>query len=143
MMGVTRNILVVDDSAVLRGQVRSVLEARGLTIVEAENGVEGLWQAREKNFDLVLVDVHMPLMDGLRMVEELRKLPGYLQTPVFILTSDAAGSRIEEGKRAGANAWILKPFDPGLLWKAVDRALFGKPSADALRAPTSIRTSSK
>jgi two-component system chemotaxis response regulator CheY len=113
--------------------VRAALEPHGVTVVEGSNGVEGLWQARQREFDLVLVDVHMPVMDGLQMVQELRKLPGYQDTPVFILTSDAAASRVEEGKRAGANAWMLKPFKPELLWKAVDRALFSRPKSS--RAP--------
>jgi two-component system, chemotaxis family, chemotaxis protein CheY len=118
-----RQILCVDDSLSVRTQVRAALEAHGVTVVEAGNGVEGLWQARQRSFDLVLVDVHMPIMDGLRMVQDLRKLPNYAQTPVFVLTSDAATSRIDEGKRVGANAWILKPFKPDMLWKAVERAV--------------------
>jgi two-component system chemotaxis response regulator CheY len=124
-------ILCVDDSLSVRAQVRALLKAHGVTVVEAGNGVEGLWHARQRSFDLVLADVHMPLMDGLRMVEELRKLPDYAETPIFMLTSDAASARIEEGKRVGANAWMLKPFQPDMLWKAVDRALFGKPGRGA------------
>jgi DNA-binding NarL/FixJ family response regulator len=71
----------------------------------------------------------MPVMDGIRMVEELRKLPEYVTTPIFILTSDAASSRAEEGKKAGANAWILKPVKTDLLWKAIEKALFGRASS--------------
>lgn len=129
-------ILCVDDSLSVRAQVRAALEARGVTVVEAGNGVEGLWHARQRSFDLVLADVHMPIMDGLKMVQELRKLPDYAQTPVFILTSDAAAARVEEGKRVGANAWMLKPFKPDLLWRAVDRALFGKSSKSSGKMPT-------
>lgn len=113
----------------VRSQLRTGLEAKGARVVEAENGSEGLWRARENAVDLVVSDIHMPVMDGIRMVEELRKLPEYATTPIFILTSDAAAQRADEGKRAGANAWILKPVKADLLWKAIEKALFGRASS--------------
>lgn len=123
------SILIVDDSSLVRSQLRNTLEAKGARVIEAENGREGLWRARENAVDLVIADIHMPLMDGIRMVEELRRLPEYATTPIFILTSDAATQRAEEGKRAGANAWILKPVKSELLWKAIEKALFGRASS--------------
>ena len=136
------SILIVDDSSLVRSQLRTALEAKGAHVVEAENGREGLWRARENVIDLVIADIHMPVMDGIRMVEELRRLPEYATTPIFILTSDAASSRAEEGKKAGANAWILKPVKTDLLWKAIEKALFRRsssmPALDvALVPPTS------
>jgi len=122
----TWSILIVDDSSLIRSQLRTALEAKGVRVFEAENGSEGLWRARENVVSLVVTDVHMPVMDGIRMVEELRKIPGYATTPVFILTSDAALSRADEGKRAGASAWILKPVKIDFLWKAIEKALFGR-----------------
>jgi two-component system chemotaxis response regulator CheY len=123
------SILIADDSPTVRSQVRSVLENKGVRVIEAENGSEGLWRARENDLDLVLSDIHMPVMDGLRMIEELRKLPRYATTPIFVLTSDATGSRLEEGKHVGANAWLLKPIKPEALWKAIEKALLGKPAS--------------
>jgi two-component system chemotaxis response regulator CheY len=125
----TWSILIVDDSSLVRSQLRAALEGKGARVVEAENGSEGLWRARENVVDLVVADIHMPVMDGIRMVEELRKIPEYATTPIFILTSDAASSRAEEGKKAGANAWILKPVKTDLLWKAIEKALFGRASS--------------
>ena len=125
----TWSILIVDDSSLIRSQLRAALEAKSVRVVEAENGSEGLWRARENLVDLIIADIHMPVMDGIRMVEELRKIPEYATTPIFILTSDAALSRAEEGKRAGANAWILKPVKTDLLWKAIEKALFGRASS--------------
>jgi len=122
-------ILIVDDSSLVRSQLRATLEAKGARVIEAENGTEGLWRARENLVDLVIADIHMPVMDGIRMVEELRKLEEYATTPIFILTSDAASSRAEEGKKAGANAWILKPVKNEMLWKAIEKALFGRGSS--------------
>lgn len=135
----TWSILLVDDSALVRSQLRTALEAKGARVVEAENGREGLWRARENSIDLVVADVHMPVMDGIRMVEELRTIPEYATTPIFILTSDAASSRAEEGKKVGANAWILKPVKTDLLWKAIERALFGRPStSSAVASPAAL-----
>src|SRR5260221_2672276 len=135
----TWSILVADDCQALRSQVRTLLESKGVHVLEAENGNEGLWRERENNLDLVIFDIHMPVMDGLRMIEELRKLPQYAATPIFVLTSDTAGARVEEGKQAGANAWLLKPVKPESLWKAIEKALFGRPSTPAAPAkPPSI-----
>lgn len=138
-------ILIVDDSALVRSQLRTALEAKGARVVEAENGNEALWRARENQVDLVIADIHMPVMDGIRLVEELRKRSEHATTPIFILTSDAATTRAEEGKRAGANAWILKPVKPDLLWKAIEKALFGRASSlpSIPAAPTTSSSGNK
>jgi two-component system, chemotaxis family, chemotaxis protein CheY len=137
------SILIVDDSSLVRSQLRTALEAKGARVVEAENGSEGLWRARENLVDLVIADIHMPVMDGIRMVEELRRLPEYATTPIFILTSDAAAQRADEGKKAGANAWILKPVKADLLWKAIEKALFGRTSSlPAIQAAAAVPPSS-
>lgn len=121
-------ILIVDDSATTRALVRDEFEAKGARVLEAENGKEGLWRLRAEPVDLIVCDIHMPVMDGLQMIQELRKLPEHATTPVFVLTSDAAVTRAAEGKKAGANAWVVKPINAASLWKAVEKALFGKPS---------------
>lgn len=138
----TWSILVVDDSAVARSQLRIAFEAKGARVTEAENGREGLWRARAEAFDLVFTDVHMPVMDGLQMIQELRKQPEYAATPIFVLTSDAATSRASEGKKAGANAWVVKPISPDLLWKAVEKALFGK-AGSATKSSVPTRSANK
>jgi len=131
------SILLVDDSSSARGQLRAAFEAKGARVIEAENGQEGLWRAREDQVDLIFSDVHMPVMDGLRMIQELRKMPRYAATPIFIYTSDASVTRVAEGKKAGANAWITKPIAPELLWKAVEKALFGHtPTSGISPAPS-------
>jgi two-component system, chemotaxis family, chemotaxis protein CheY len=127
-------ILVVDDSATSRALLRSALEAKGARVLEAENGRDGLWRARSEHVDLVICDIHMPVMDGLQMIQELRKLSDYRTTPVFVLTSDATQSRAADGKKAGADAWVVKPVNPVSLWKAVEKALFGKPTASETTA---------
>jgi len=136
-------ILVVDDSATTRALVRDSLEAKGARVIEAENGREGLWRARAERVDLIICDVHMPVMDGLQMIQELRKVPEYLHTPVFVLTSDATVTRAAAGKKAGADAWIVKPVNTASLWKAVEKVLFRKPSSVPNEPPVSVGTPSR
>ncbi len=104
-------ILVVDDSATARKQLCPRLVEAGMEVVEASDGSEGLWRAREQQFDLILTDIHMPAMDGLVFIQRLRELPNYKDTPVVALTSDGSRARRDEGRRLGIRAWVLKPPD--------------------------------
>jgi two-component system, chemotaxis family, chemotaxis protein CheY len=122
------SILVVDDSETSRAPLRATLLAKGARVIEAENGKQGLLRARTEAVDLIFSDIHMPVMDGLQMIRELRMLREHERTPVFVLTSDASGIRAAEGKAAGATGWIVKPVNPELLWKVVEKALFGIPT---------------
>jgi two-component system, chemotaxis family, chemotaxis protein CheY len=119
----TRRVLTVDDSSVARRQIREALEAAGIKVSEAAEGVEAMWRAREQRFDLIITDIHMPAMDGLEFIRELRKVPGYERTPVYVLTSDGSRERLAEGRAAGATAWIVKPANMPLLVNAVVNAV--------------------
>jgi two-component system chemotaxis response regulator CheY len=115
--------LIVDDSASLRSVLRAVLESKGVTVIEAENGSEGLSMARERAVDVIVADIHMPVMDGVRMIREIRRLEQHRHTPIFVLSTDATSGRLEEGRRAGATAWLIKPTNPELLWSGIERVL--------------------
>lgn len=130
----TWSILLVDDSETSRSPLRAALVAKGVRVIEAENGKQGLIRARTERVDLVFTDIHMPLMDGLQMIRELRTLREYATTPIFVLTSDASGIRAAEGKSAGATGWIVKPVQPDLLWKIAEKTLFGVPVRQAVVA---------
>ncbi len=120
-------VLTVDDSSVSRRQIRNALEGAGICVSEASEGVEALWRARQQTFDLILTDIHMPTMDGLEFIRELRKSPGYEQTPVYVLTSDGSRERLAEGRAAGATAWLVKPPNLPLLVEAVLKAIGKRP----------------
>jgi two-component system, chemotaxis family, chemotaxis protein CheY len=90
---------------------------------EAGDGQEGLWKARLTTHDLVITDLHMPRMDGLDFLRQLRKLPGYATVPVLVLTSDPSRERLRESRQAGASGWLIKPLAPDALAMTVRHAL--------------------
>jgi two-component system, chemotaxis family, chemotaxis protein CheY len=119
----SKKILAVDDSASMRQMVLFTLQGAGYEVVQACDGVEALKWAREATVDLVLTDVHMPNMDGITLVRELRNLPAYKFVPMLILTTESSQEKKMDGKRAGATGWIVKPFSPPQLLATVARVI--------------------
>lgn len=117
------HILLVDDSPTARGLVRQSLTDTGLQVSEAGEGREGLHKAMQQRFDLVITDMHMPTMDGLVFLRELRQLPNYDRVPVLVLTSDCSKERLEAGREAGATAWLIKPPNLNLLPQTIRHAI--------------------
>lgn len=107
-------ILVVDDAATVRLYHRKVLSDAGWRITEACNGVEALEavQANEQPFDLFVVDVNMPRLDGYAFVKALRRLPLPLQAPVLMVSTEAQVHDERTGFEAGVNAYLVKPSKP-------------------------------
>jgi len=116
-------ILAVDDSASMRQMVAFTLKGAGYDVQEACDGSEALDIAKQQKFDLVLSDVNMPVMDGIEFVTELRKLNEYKFVPVLMLTTESAGDKKMEGKKAGATGWIIKPFNPDQLLNTIKKVL--------------------
>ena len=114
-------ILVVDDSTTVRQQLRLFLQDNGHEVLEGNNGKEGFEQARDNTgVKLMIVDVNMPVMNGLEMVAEVRKLPEHAKTPIFMLTTESGTDIAAEGRRVGVTAWIVKPFKPAILLKGIE-----------------------
>jgi two-component system chemotaxis response regulator CheY len=116
-------ILVVDDSATMRQQTKTLLQKLGYTVVEAANGAEGLDRAKSAQVDMMIVDVNMPVMGGIEMITKVRQLANYHNTPIFVLTTESSGETVKQGKAAGATAWVVKPFKPDVLTAAVKQVL--------------------
>lgn len=114
-------ILSVDDSKVIRDLVEAVLIDNGHEVVTANDGTEGLVEARKQQFDLILSDINMPLMTGTSMVSKIRKLPGYEHIPIIMLTTESSDFKKLKAKNMGASGWLQKPFDPERLMKAVNK----------------------
>lgn len=103
--------------------IGSALRRAGYQTAEATEGSEALWRARSQRFDAILIDIHMPTMDGLEFIRQLRSLRGYDKAPVFVLTSDVTRAHLSEGRQLGATAWLIKPVNPASLVSAVREGL--------------------
>jgi len=113
-------ILIVDDSNMLRDMLKYALMDGGYSdVTEAPDGIVGLDKAKGTNFDLIITDINMPNMNGFELIEELRKLDNYKNKPLLVLTTERSDNMKERGKTAGATGWIVKPFVPDQLLKAI------------------------
>lgn len=118
-----KKILTVDDSASMRAMVVFTLRGEGYEVTEAVNGKEGLDTAKADNFDLIISDVNMPIMNGIEFVTNVRKEENYRFTPILMLTTESGNDLKQQGKAAGATGWIVKPFDPQKLIAVVKKVL--------------------
>lgn len=118
-----KKILAVDDSGSLRQMVAFSLKSAGYQVVEAVDGQDGLEKAKRGKFDLVLTDQNMPKMDGLSLIRSLRGLTSYQKVPILVLTTEASTEMKEKGRAAGANGWLVKPFDPQRLIEVVKKVV--------------------
>ena len=110
-----RTCLVVDDSRVVRKVARRMLEGNGYHVVEAGDGEQALAAVRARMPDAVLLDWNMPVMNGLEFLEALRREFGPEKPPVVFCTTENDISFIERAINAGAQEFIMKPFDEEIL----------------------------
>jgi two-component system chemotaxis response regulator CheY len=103
--------MVVDDSSVIRKVARRILEGLEFQIVEAENGEEAIESCKRQLPDAILLDWNMPKMDGYDFLRVLRRLPGGDQPKVVFCTTENDVAHIARALHAGANEYIMKPFD--------------------------------
>ena len=116
-------ILAVDDSSSMRQMVSFTLKGAGYNVVEAVDGQDALNKAKSQQFDLIVTDVNMPVMDGITFIKNLRAEPNYKFTPMLMLTTESAADKKTEGKAAGATGWIVKPFNPDQLINTIKKVL--------------------
>ena len=109
-------ILVVDDSSLVRLYCRNSLEKAGFEVDQAINGLEAMEKMLAGSFDLAIVDVNMPAMDGLSFVRKLRRTPEIASVPVLIVSTEAAEQDAADARAAGANFYLVKPVaEPDLV----------------------------
>ena len=118
-----KTVMTVDDSASLRKMVRFVLADGGYDVIEAVDGMDALSKLKGRELGLVLTDVNMPKMDGLELTRRLRAIPEYRFVPIVLLTTESHPEKKQEGKAAGATAWIVKPFNPEQLLAVVKKVV--------------------
>ena len=113
-------ILIVDDEPPILDLVRFTLEDADVRVVEASDGVEALAVARRVRPDLILLDVHMPRLDGLEACRQIRREPALARTPIVMLTAAGQEADRARGREAGADEYLTKPFSPLTLLALVE-----------------------
>jgi two-component system, chemotaxis family, chemotaxis protein CheY len=107
------NVLIVEDSPTMRQLIAFALKRiRGVRIVEASDGVDGLKKLSSERFDLILTDINMPIMDGLKLVSLVRNDANYRAIPIVVITTEGAQEDRERALALGANDYITKPIQP-------------------------------
>jgi two-component system chemotaxis response regulator CheY len=122
MMAVSKHrVLVIDDAALVRAYYRQALERAGYQVEEALNGLEGLEKLLMQPFDLVIVDVNMPQMDGITFLSTLRsrELP-VSGIPALVTSTEAGAHDASAARKAGANYYLVKPVSQAALVDHVD-----------------------
>lgn len=121
----SKKVLVVDDSESIRDVVSYTLRQEGFEVVTAADGSKALEMIKEEQdkFKLVVTDLYMPIMNGLELIREIRNLDSYKGVPILFLTTESQLDKKKEAKKAGATGWIVKPFQPEKLVKALKKVL--------------------
>lgn len=122
--------LVVDDSPTMRQLISFTLKRfKGCKIVEAVDGVDALKKLQETSIDIILADINMPVMDGLKLVSLVRSNPKIKHLPVVIITTEGAEEDRQRGLALGANAYVAKPIQSSHLLKVISEVLEGAKTA--------------
>jgi two-component system, chemotaxis family, chemotaxis protein CheY len=117
-----KKILIVDDSAAIRQSISFILSQEGYETVEATDGLEALNMLGSIGaLDLIITDVNMPNLDGIGFIKKAREQAQFKFTPILVLTTESQGSKMNEGKEAGATGWIVKPFNSDKLLGVVKK----------------------
>ena len=119
-----KHILIVDDAATVRLYYRNILESAGYAVQEAVNGIEALEKALQQRFDLYIVDLNMPKLDGYGFVKDLRGRD-LDQAPVLMVSTEAAINDRRQAYSIGVNLYLIKPVKPDILTRLC-RLLLGE-----------------
>ena len=119
----SKTILIVDDSESIREVVNFTLENEGYKVLVAIDGQDALKFFNGDKIDLVVTDLHMPNLDGIALIKEVRKKSDYQRIPILFLTTESQAAKKMEAKEAGATGWIIKPFVPAKLIAAINKVL--------------------
>lgn len=123
-MSYEHSIITVDDSSTMRRIIKNTLQKLGFTnILEAANGLEALEVMAKNSIDIIITDWNMPEMDGLAYVKAVRAKAEYAETPILMITTEAAKEDILIALQSGVNNYVVKPFTPDTLQEKVFKLL--------------------
>lgn len=121
-----KTILVVDDSVTMVLSLKTTLTMNGFEVQTAGNGQEALDKLNSGlKPNLILTDINMPVMGGMELIGQVRSLPGLKFVPILTLTTESETSKRDEGKRAGATGWLVKPVSGNDLVAVIRKVLPG------------------
>jgi two-component system, chemotaxis family, chemotaxis protein CheY len=128
-MAVLNKVLVIDDSQLIHSMYKLVLNRyEGCKIVDAMNGLEALdILSRENDFDLILLDINMPVMNGLQFMEKIKKEHIYKYIPVIVISTEGKEDDTLRALKLGAWGYVVKPFKPHMLHDLIEKVLQKKP----------------
>lgn len=115
----TIQILAVDDSRTMRSMIQSTLAEAGITTHLAEDGVHGLEVLEGLEPDAIITDINMPNLDGFGFIDGVRAQDKHKTTPILVLTTESAPELKARARASGATGWVVKPFDPEKLVRAL------------------------
>jgi len=115
-----KTILTIDDSRTMRDMLRLALGGAGFTVVQAVDGQDGLKVLPQQPVDVIITDINMPKLDGYGVIRAVRADRAYDDTPILVLSTEAEQGSKDIANEAGANGWIVKPFDPEGLVKLIN-----------------------
>lgn len=118
----SKTILIVDDSQSIREILSLTLKNAGFNVIEAQHGKEAIENLTDST-DLIITDLHMPVMDGITLIKELRQMEKFKYIPIIFLTTESQAEKKEEAKAAGATGWITKPFVPEKILVALSKVI--------------------
>lgn len=118
-----KTILIVDDSESIREVVNFALETEGYNVLIGVDGKDALKHLNGQPIDLVITDLHMPEMDGIELIKQIRGNSNYQRIPILFLTTESQTAKKMEAKEAGATGWIIKPFVPAKLIAAINKVI--------------------
>lgn len=118
-----KSILIVDDSESIREVVKFTLENEGFNVLVGVDGKDALKHLTGDDIDLMITDLHMPVMDGIELIKEVRQMESYKMIPILFLTTESQTEKKMEAKEAGATGWIIKPFVPAKLIAAIHKVI--------------------
>jgi CheY-like chemotaxis protein len=118
-----KKVLVVDDDELVLIAIQELLTPLGFSVTTCPSGPDALQRAGSDRFDLIILDVIMPEMDGFEVCQRIRQIDSYTETPVMMLTAKSGDQDRQRGMEAGANLYLPKPISPKRLITLVEEAM--------------------
>ena len=108
-----KTVLIVDDQKSIRTLLSNVLQLADYNVIEAEDGQKALnILSGNENIDLIITDLNMPIMDGIQLIFETRKIPKHIHTPICMLTTESEQSTLMDDESFTIDMWLTKPIQP-------------------------------